>query len=216
MSNRDSLPLQMQTRSSDIANILDGYKGDEYCSMLLALFCVKHPKTLGFNEIRRELSLMTNNVNTSPNALNRHLKHLIENKVIQKKSDDESNLKIKPIHYSLTPAFTELAKDLFIVNQGLDVELLKEELKAMSVDEASRKVAFILLNDVIDEVRDSLVLDPKIAEFKQVLKSARTKVALDAYSSVINDSGNREEALIILSEINEKLSSYVDFGKDTG
>ena len=205
------MPVQMQTRSSDIANILDGYKGDEYCSMLLALFCVKHPKTLGFNEIRRELSLMTNNVNTSPNALNRHLKHLMENRVIQKKIDDDSNLKIKPIRYSLTPTFTELAEDLFIVNQGLDVGLLKEDLKAMSVDEASRKVAFILLNDVLEEVRDSLVLDPKIADFKLLLKSARIKVALDAYSSFIKDSGAREEALKVLGEVNAQLSSYSEF-----
>ena len=90
------------------------------------------------------------------------------------------------------------------------------ELGAMSVGEASRSVAFILLNDVLDEVRDSLVLDPKIADFKQVLKSARTRVSLEAYSSVMKESGKREEALKVLFEINKKLSSYVEVSVDSG
>jgi hypothetical protein len=74
-------------------------------------------------------------------------------------------------------------------------------------------VAFILLNDALDSARDSLVLDPKIAEFKLLLKSARIKVALEAYSSIIKDSGVREEALKVLSGINTKLSSYTEFSK---
>ena len=41
---------------------------------------------------------------------------------------------------------------------------------------------------MLDEGRDSLLLDPSIAYFRQVLKSVRAKVALDAYLSFINDS----------------------------
>ena len=81
----------------------------------------------------------------------------------------------------------------------------------MSSSEASRKVAFILLNDALDSVRDSLVLDPKIADFRLLLKSARIRVALDAYSSLIKDLGVREEALKVLGEVNAKLSSYTQF-----
>ena len=72
-----------------------------------------------------------------------------------------------------------------------------------------------MLNDVFDEMRDSLLLDPKIADFKQVLKSARTKVVLDAYSSVIEDLAKREEALKILGEINDNLSRYTEFTEAT-
>ncbi|MGD0805854.1 MAG: hypothetical protein ABSA11_17465 [Candidatus Bathyarchaeia archaeon] len=125
--------------------------------------------------------------------------------------DKASNLKIKPVQYSLTPIFIDLGKDLFITNEGLDAELLRKDLQAMSSSEASRKVAFILLNDALDSVRDSLVLDPKIADFRLLLKSARIRVALDAYSSLIKDLGVREEALKVLGEVNAKLSSYTQF-----
>jgi hypothetical protein len=133
--------------------------------------------------------------------------------VIQVKEDTSSNLKITPTYYSLTKSFIELGEDLFVTNEGLDVELLKEELVQMSASEASRKVAFILLNDALDSVRDSIVLDPKIADFRLLLKSARIKVALDAYSSFIKDSGAREEALKVLGEVNAKMSSYTEFSK---
>jgi uncharacterized protein YjgD (DUF1641 family) len=93
------------------------------------------------------------------------------------------------------------------------VKLLKEDLAQMSASEASQKVAFILLNDALDSVRDSIVLDPKIADFRLLLKSARIKVALDAYSSLIKDWGAREEALKVLGEVNAKLSSYTEFSK---
>jgi predicted acetyltransferase len=168
---------------------------------------------LGFNEISRQVAKRTGKRKVSPNALRYHLKHLIEHKVIQVKEDSSSKLKITPTHYSLTESFIELGEDLFVTNDGLDVELLKEEFTSMSASEASRRVAFILLNDVLDSVRDSPVLDPKIADFKLVLKSARSKVALDAYSSLIRDSGKRGEALRVLGEVNEKLSDYTKFSE---
>ena len=120
-------------------------------------------------------------------------------------------MKITPVIYSLSPQFIELGEDLFITNQDLDVELMKEELKTQSVADASSKVAFILLNDTLDSVKDSEVLDLRVADFKQVLKSAWLKVMLNAYSSVIKDSGHQEHVLNILLEVNEKLSSYTNF-----
>ena len=171
---------------------------------------------MGFNEINRQVAKRTSKRKTSPNALRKHLKHLIDHEVIHMKEDTSSNLKITPTHYSLTKSFIELGEDLFVTNEGLDVKLLKEDLAQMSVSEASQKVAFILLNDALDSVRDSLVLDPKIADFKQVLKSARTRVSLEAYSSVMKESGKREEALKVLFEINKKLSSYVEVSVDSG
>ncbi|MCX6654338.1 MAG: hypothetical protein NTY03_04355 [Candidatus Bathyarchaeota archaeon] len=116
-------------------------------------------------------------------------------------------------YYSLTRSFIELGEDLFVTNEGLNGELLKEDLAKMSVSEASRKLAFILLNDALDSVKDSLVLNPKIADFRLLLKSARIKVTLEVYSSLIKDLGAREEALKVLSEVNAKLSSYTEFSK---
>jgi len=91
------------------------------------------------------------------------------------------------------------------------VDLLKEEGEKQPVAEASRKVAFILLNDTLDSVRDSLVLDSKIADFRQIVWSAQLKVVLNAYSSFIRDSGKQEEALSVLLEVNEKLSDFTGF-----
>jgi DNA-binding HxlR family transcriptional regulator len=213
MNNRDSLPVKLQTRSSDLTNILDRYRDDEYCATLLTIFAYNHPKRMGFNEISRQVAKRTGKRKASPNALLKHLKHLIDHGVIQVKEDASSNLKITPTFYSLTENFVELGEDLFVVNDGLDVELLKEELAQMSASEASRQVAFIILNDALDSVRDSLVLDPKIADFKLLLKSARIKVALEAYSSLIRDSCKKEEALKVLGDINGKLSSYTEFSE---
>jgi len=211
MDNKDALPVRLQTKSNDLINILDNYKDDDYCAILLCLFCAKHPQKLGFNEIRKQLAQFTNNVNSSPNALKKHLDHLLSHSVIQKQEDKSSKMKITPTIYSLTSQFIELGDDLFNTNQGLDVELLKEELKEQSIADASRKVAFLLLNDTLDSVRDSLELDPKIADFKQLLKSARIKVVLDAYSSVVKDSGQQKEALKVLLGVNSKLSDYTNF-----
>jgi hypothetical protein len=211
MSTRDALPVQLQTRSNDLINILDNYRNDEYCATLLILFVAKHPQTLGFNEIRRQLPEMTDKVNPSPNALEKHLGHLMENKVIQRREDKESKLKIKPVIYSLTSEFIELGKNLFITNRGLDVEQLKGELTLMSISEASRSVTYILLNDTLDSVKDALTLDSKIADFKRLLKSARLKVVLDAYSMVVKNSGSMEEALSVLLGVNKRLSDFTGF-----
>jgi hypothetical protein len=213
MNNRGSLPVPQQTRANTLINILDNYKDDDYCSLLLIIFASNHPRRMGFNEISRQVAKRTSKKKTSPNAFRKHLKHLIDHNVIQMKEDTSSNLKIIPTYYSLTKSFIELGEDLFITNEGLDVKLLKEDLAQMSASEASQKVAFILLNDALDSVRDSIVLDPKIADFRLLLKSARIKVALDAYSSLIKDWGAREEALKVLGEVNAKLSSYTEFSK---
>jgi len=213
MNSRDPLPVKLQTRSSELINILDHYKDDDYCATLLTIFASNHPRRMGFNEISRQVAKRTGKRKVSPNALLKHLKHLIDNKVIQVKEDTSSRLKITPTFYSLTESFVELGKDLFVINDGLDVKLLKEDFAQMSVYNASRQVAFILLNDALDSVRDSLVLDPKIADFKLILKSTRIKVTLDAYSSFINDSGEREEALRVLGKVNAKLSSYSEFSE---
>ena len=213
MNNREELPVQLQTRSSELINILDGYRNDEYCAILLSLFCGKHPQELGFNEIRRHIIQMTDNVNSSPNALKKHLDHLIGNKVIQKREDKASKMKITPVFFSLTSQFIKVGEDLFTANEGMDVELLKEEWKKQSVVDVSRQVALIILNNGLDSVRDSLILDPRIADFKQVLKSARLKIVLDAYSSIVKDLGQQKEALKFLLEINNKLSDFKFFIK---
>jgi DNA-binding HxlR family transcriptional regulator len=211
MNNSDELPVKLQTRSNDIINILDNYKNDEYCSNLLTIFCANHPQTMGFNEIRRHLAYTTPQGNPSPNTLQKHLGHLIEHRVIQRREDKMSKMKIPQVIYSLTPEFIELGKDLFAANRGLDVGLLKMELRTRSVAEVSRDVAYILLRDAVDSVRDSLLLDPRIRDFKRALKSALLNAALDEFCMVVRDLGGREEALSVLLEVNEKLTSFTGF-----
>ena len=96
MDSRDELPVELQTRSNDIINILDHYKDDDYCSNLLTIFCANHPKTMGFNEILRHLKKTAPESNPSPNALQKHLSHLIEHRVIQKRENKASNWKLTP------------------------------------------------------------------------------------------------------------------------
>jgi hypothetical protein len=99
MNNRGSLPVPQQTRANTLINILDNYKDDDYCSLLLIIFASNHPRRMGFNEISRQVAKRTSKKKTSPNAFRKHLKHLIDHNVIQMKEDTSSNLKIIPTYY---------------------------------------------------------------------------------------------------------------------
>jgi hypothetical protein len=117
MDGKERLPIQLQTRSSELIYILNG-RNDEYCSILLTILCANYPHEMGFNEIRRHLTTTNPKGKPSANALHRHLDHLIEYRVIQKRLDKASKMKITPVFFSLTPKFVEVGMDLFTGNEA--------------------------------------------------------------------------------------------------
>jgi DNA-binding transcriptional ArsR family regulator len=107
---------------------------DERCSSLLVFFSVHYNQNpmemYGFNELYRRLGELKKKEAMKTvftrQTLSVHLKHLLEQDLIEVREEKESNLKIKPRKYRLSKFWTELTKDLRPLYISSYEEVLKD------------------------------------------------------------------------------------------
>lgn len=84
---------------------------DDTCSFILAEITL-NPQGMGFNELLKKVRKHPTYRKMAKSTLSEHLRHLMEKKLVDKKVDKDSRLKLKPSEYRTSQHFIQLSKGL--------------------------------------------------------------------------------------------------------
>jgi DNA-binding HxlR family transcriptional regulator len=202
MKKRNALEARLAA-AEEIVSVLD-----EHCATLLAYFCYRHydcgQGSLGFNELFRELKSLKGIVRKgfSRRTLARHLRHLVEEKQILEVREAQSNLKIKPRIYELSPYFLELTKDLFATKVLYPVQV-QEEFKRLEIEPLTIVLLDILVGNCVEMMKRSIEYPEVLAAYFRENVYLHFGNLMQAFRTRVLEANEKDKAIEAVDEFDE-------------
>jgi len=178
---------------------------DEYCKKLLSFFDMlrtKYPeKTFGFNEILRKLTYEQKQ-NFSKQTLAFHLKHLLDQGIIEFKEETSSPLRIKPRKYKLTSLWDDLLQ--FVRPHYFpDYEKMVTYLEQFEIEDMTILLLEMSVDVCVSMFEQQTATPEPIAAYCREYTYDYIENLAKAYRKVLSKKKDPEEALKAIGKFNE-------------
>jgi hypothetical protein len=187
---------------------------DDHCASLFAYLTVLYPEEIGFNALLKVLQKekKTTQVGFSRNTLSNHLNHLLADDFVIVREDSDSNYRLKPRYYKLSPFVVEIFYDVIIRDDVLFESTILDEMKNMELKKLTITLIDIMMSILHEVLIDGIMFPDNIAEYNlDLVLQRKISILVTAYKKRVLEYDEQEAVFNILKEFTKK---WVDFRED--
>jgi hypothetical protein len=166
---------------------------DDTCSFILAAI-TRNPEGIGFNELYRKIreNPETQYNKMAKSSLSKHLTHLVDKTLVEKKVDKESKLKLKPSKYMPSQYFKDLSKGF--IAQSTSPKDYMPLMRSEDVRSLTSHLMFIINQHLTESLSASLVAPEKIFIWNVHQAFHNIETLMRAYKERVLESKEESEA----------------------
>ena len=206
------LSPEFKRKAKEIQKILFNLR-DTHCTTFFAYLTVIYPEEIGFNALLKALNEdRYSKKGLSKNTLSNHLKHLLKDKYIVVREESDSNLRLKPRKYKLSPFVVEIFYDVIIRDYDLIESSILDEMRDMELEQLTIILIDIMLSILHDVLIDGIMFPDNIAEYNlDFVLQRKLGIFSTAYKKRVLENNEQEAVFKILKQF---VSKWVDFRED--
>ena len=182
---------------------------DDECSFILAAI-ILHPDGIGFNDLNRKIKKdpQSSYYKMAKSTLSKHLTHLIDKKLIEKKVVENSRLKLKPSKYMTSPHFKDLSKGF--ITQSTAPKDYMPLMRAEDVRSVTNHLMFFINQHVTECLRASLQAPDNVSIWNMHHAFYNLETLMRAYRERVLEGKKESEALKALQDCRSKISEILN------
>ncbi len=181
---------------------------DDECSFILAAI-ILHPEGIGFNELNRKIKKDPKSLyyKMAKSTLSKHLNHLIDKNLLEKKVIENSRLKLKPSKYMTSQYFNDLSKGF--IDQSTSPEDYLPLMRAEDIRSVTSQLMFLINQHVTECMRTSLTVPENISIWNIHQALYNLEILMRAYRERVLESKEESEALKAIRACRSKISEIL-------
>jgi len=172
-------------------------KLDETCSFILAEI-IQNPKGIGFNELYRRIKKHSECRTMAKSTLSDHIKHLVDQNFIERKTVKDSPLKLKPVQYRTSQHFRKLSKGM--IAQSVSPEDFLPLMRKQNASEVTNQLMSAIFTNVTECLKAILQAPENISRLNMHQAFYIMETLMIAYRKRILESKDEITALKTIDE----------------